>query len=80
MEGSQADIESEILERLKAFSLSQIKNTGVELVEEDVKLGVEAGRKSLVGKVFGDKKTNFLGVNNSMMRLRQHKEFFRSRV
>lgn len=59
----------------------QMRNNGqiqrlcisMRLEEEDVKIGVEKGTRSLIGRVFGEKKSNFLVMNNSMMKLWQYK-------
>lgn len=51
--------ETEVLELLKTFSLSRVKTQGIELVDADIKIGVEESRRSLIGKVFRDKKAYF---------------------
>lgn len=60
-------------ERLRSFSLSTKESKGVDLAEEDIKAGVEEGRRSLVGRVYGDKKANFLGIKSTFMKLWHHK-------
>lgn len=64
---------SDVLARLKSFSLSNEKSAGVELMESDVSIGLEEGNRSLVGKVFGEKRANFVGVRNTVMKLWQHR-------
>lgn len=66
-------MESEVVELLKNFSLSRIEHQDVELENTDVKIGAEEGRRSLIGRVFGDKKANYLGVKSSMLKLWQYK-------
>lgn len=67
------EMESEVMSRLKAFSLSASETQGVDLVDEDVCVGLEEGRRSLIRKMFGEKRTNFVGVRSAMMRLWQHR-------
>lgn len=62
-----------MVERLKAFSLSKEETLGVDLREEDIQVGVEEGKRSLIGRVFGDKKANFLGLRTAFMKLWQYK-------
>lgn len=61
-------MESDVLARLKAFSLSVIKDKWVELLDADV-IGREEERRSLIGKVFGEKRSNFVGVKSAMTKL-----------
>lgn len=62
-----------MLERFNLFTLSNDETQGVELQEEDIKLRAEEGARSLIGRIFGDKKANFLGLKNAFMKLWQHK-------
>lgn len=39
-------MESEVLDRFKSFSFSNHESQGVELEDEDVKIGVEEGKRS----------------------------------
>lgn len=66
-------MESDVLARLKVFSLSVIEDKGVELLDTDVSIGMEERRRSLIGKVFGEKRSNFVGVKSTMMKLWQHR-------
>lgn len=61
VEKHHSEMESEILTRLKTFSLSTIEVHGVDLLEEDICVGLEEGRRSLVGKMFAEKKNQFRG-------------------
>lgn len=49
------------MERLKVFSLSKIETLGIDQKEKDIQVGVEEGMHSLIGRVFGDKKSQFSG-------------------
>lgn len=60
--------------RFKAFSLSHREMAAVQLGVEDVIVGMDEVGRSLIGKVFGDKRSNFVGMRNVMMKLWQHKE------
>lgn len=60
-------MEFEVLARFKSFSLSTKETLGVELVEEDISIGMEKARRSLIGKVFGEKRANFVGLKSAMM-------------
>lgn len=63
-----------MLARLKSFSLSSRETKGVELVEEDVSVGIDETEISLIGKVFREKKkTNFVSMRNAMMKIWHHK-------
>lgn len=61
-------MESEMLARFKSFSLSTKETLGVELVEEDISIGMEEAWRSLIGKVFGEKRANFVGLRSAMMK------------
>lgn len=39
----------------------------MELSEGDISIGMEEGRRSLIGNIFGEKRTNFLGVKGATM-------------
>lgn len=67
------EMDAEVLEGLKMFALSGLEDQGVELGDEDVHIGVEEGQRSLIGKVFGEKRANFLGIKNTMLKLWHHK-------
>lgn len=62
-------METDLTDKMAAFSLTQIEDLGVKLDTTNVTIGYEEGSRSLIGKVFGDKKANFLGVKNSLMKL-----------
>lgn len=61
-----------MLARLRSFSLSAIEMQGVELLDEYISMGMEE-RRSLKGKVFKEKRTNFVGIKSSIMKLWQHR-------
>lgn len=63
----------ELVEKLKSFSLSSVETGRIQLGEGDVKIGVEEGSRSLLGKVYGDKCANFIGVKSSLLKLWQHR-------
>lgn len=66
-------MESDVLERLKTFSLSVKETNGVELDEEDVSVGIEEASRSIIGKIYGDKKANLVGVRSTIMKLWAHR-------
>lgn len=70
-------MEVDVLDRLKKFSLSQIECQGLELEGVDVQVGIEEGNRSLIGRVFGEKKANFMGVKSTMLKLWQHRGLIR---
>lgn len=45
----------------------------MNLLDEDVFIGLEEDSRSLIGKIFGEKRANFQGVKNAMMKLWQHR-------
>lgn len=63
----------EVLEMLKSFSLLSMETQVVEIPEEDVYIGMEEAQRSLIGKVFVERRTNFLGVKGAMMKIWQYK-------
>lgn len=69
VEEHQEGMESEVLARFQAFELSSKEMPGVDQQEGDVCLGMEEAGRSLIGKVFEDKKTNLVGVRSNMMKL-----------
>ncbi|KAL3531307.1 hypothetical protein ACH5RR_010629 [Cinchona calisaya] len=54
----------ELEEIMQRFSLSSKEVTAADLGEEDVKMVVFNYRKSLIGKIIGEKIGNFVGVEN----------------
>lgn len=48
-----------MLDRLKSFSLSAIETQGIELLDEDIRIGTEEGNRSPIEKVFGEKEPIF---------------------
>lgn len=73
VEVCRLEMDVEVLAKLQNFSLTASESNRVELLEKDVGIGIEEGHRSLIGKVFGEKRANFLGVKNTMMKLWQHK-------
>lgn len=69
MAGSLVRMDSEVLARLQSFTLLSDEQVEVELLEHDVELGMEEAGRSLIGKVFGDKKANIVGISSTMMKL-----------
>lgn len=67
-------MDPDVLSRLKNFSLSAVETEGVELGEVEVCVGIEKGQRSLIGRIFGEKKANFIGVRNTVTKLWQHKD------
>lgn len=55
--------------RFQSFSLSTDETVGVELLEEDIFVGMEEVSRSLVGKIVGEKIVNIVGVRSTMMKL-----------
>lgn len=58
-----------MLSRFKTFSLSSLETEGVEFGDTDVNVGIEEGKRSLIGKIFGEKKANFLDVKSTVTKL-----------
>ncbi|CAI9098987.1 OLC1v1035730C1 [Oldenlandia corymbosa var. corymbosa] len=56
------------MDRFKKFSLSEKEKGGKELGNRHTHKEVEEGNRSLVGKIFGERKMNFYGVKNAMER------------
>lgn len=70
---NKVEMESDVLERLKSFSLSIKETNRVELNEEDVSVGMEEAGKSIIGKIYGEKRANLVGVQSTMMKLLAHR-------
>lgn len=64
-----AGMESKLLARLQFFNLLSKEEIRVELLEDDVCMGMEEAGRSLIRKVFRDKKANNVGVRSTMMKL-----------
>lgn len=62
-----------LLEKLQTFSLALAEMQGIDLEDEDIKIRTEEGNRSLLGKVYKDKRANFVGVKSSMLKLWQHR-------
>ncbi|KAK6138784.1 hypothetical protein DH2020_027470 [Rehmannia glutinosa] len=73
---SWASMERDITDRLKGFSLSTAENAEIQLDVADITNRKIECQKSLIGKIFGSKKTNFTGFKNTMSNIWQTKEAF----
>lgn len=62
-----------LLEKQQTFSLSLVEMQGIDLEDEDIKIRTEKGNRSLIGKVYRDKKANFVGAKSSILKLWQHR-------
>lgn len=69
VEGSSTEMDAEVMARFNSFSLSEKEAEDVNLAEIDVCQGLEDRNRSLIGRIFGEKKANFIGVKNAMMKL-----------
>lgn len=66
-------MEADVMAKFQSFSLSAQEKLGVELVTEEICVGLDEAERSLIGKIFGDKRANLVGVRNTMMKLWQHR-------
>lgn len=73
MVGSTSELDSEVMARFNSFTLSEKEAEDVNLLETDVCIGVEVGNRSLIGRLFGEKRANFQGIKNVMMKLWQQR-------
>lgn len=71
--GTSLAMETEVVERLKLFSLSEDETLGIDMKNDDIQVGVEEGMRNLIGRVFGDKRANFWGLRTTFMKLWQYK-------
>lgn len=67
------------MERLRRFQLSTEEVVGIEIEEVDVVDSKEECSRSLVGKIYGDKRVNFVGLRNTMLVIWPTKEPFKVR-
>lgn len=67
------------MERLRSFQLSTEEVVGVEIEEVDVVDSKEECNRSLVGKIYGEKRINFVGLRNTMTTIWPAKEPFKVR-
>lgn len=54
-----------------------MKNQGVELIEEDVRVGLRKAERGLIGRIFGEKKANLVVVRSTMMKIWQHRGLYK---
>lgn len=54
------------MDRLQSFHLSVEEGVGIELEEKDVAFSTDECGRCLVGKIFGEKRVNFVGLRNTM--------------
>lgn len=59
-------MENDIVNRLQSFNLLEEGAKGFQLEPSDIQISHEECKRSLVGKVFGDKKANFTGLKNTL--------------
>lgn len=65
-------MELEILERRQRFKLKEKEKGGFHLDNEDVVTSIEECRRSLIGKLYGDKWANFTGKEYASYTLDRH--------
>lgn len=59
-------MEYDIVKRLQSFNLLEEEARGIQLELRDIQISYEECRRSLIGKVFGNKATNFIGLRNTL--------------
>ncbi|KAL3537579.1 hypothetical protein ACH5RR_000945 [Cinchona calisaya] len=64
----------ELTELLQKFSLAGKELEGPEFTEEDMQNCILECEKSLIGKIFGDKAVNFLGIRNFVKQICRFEE------
>ncbi|KAK6130151.1 LOW QUALITY PROTEIN: hypothetical protein DH2020_036067 [Rehmannia glutinosa] len=69
-------MDQEVVDKLKSFCLSAEEKVEISLEEKDVLLSKEGCGRSLLGKIFGHKKSNFAGLRNTLLSIWQTKEVF----
>ncbi|KAK6160207.1 hypothetical protein DH2020_003588 [Rehmannia glutinosa] len=69
-------MEDGITERLQNFVFSKKETAGIDLDEKDIALSFKECSKSLVGKIFGTKKVNFIGLKSTLISIWQTREAF----
>ncbi|KAK6121118.1 hypothetical protein DH2020_045144 [Rehmannia glutinosa] len=62
--------------KLKSFSLSREEKGEIVLEEEDIAICKAECERSLIGRIFGTKKVNFMGIKNTTASIWQTKESF----
>lgn len=72
-------MEGEIVNRLQKFQLVEEEVGEIELEEGDIEFSKGECGRSLVGKIYGDKKVNFAGLCNTMTTIWPTKEVFKIR-
>ncbi|KAK6114965.1 hypothetical protein DH2020_007234 [Rehmannia glutinosa] len=60
-------MESDIALKLQKFSLSVKEQLGVDIEDEDIVKSKDECKRSLFGKVLGNKKVNYTGLKNTML-------------
>lgn len=66
-------MESDVVERLKSFSLSSKETNSVELVETDLSVEMEEAQRSIIGRIYREKKANVVGIRSTVMKLWDHR-------
>ncbi|KAK6128037.1 hypothetical protein DH2020_038201 [Rehmannia glutinosa] len=69
-------MEQSITDKFMKFVLSSEEKTGIALEESDVAFGIQECNKSLLGRIFGEKKASFTGIKNTMAIIWQTREAF----
>lgn len=63
-------MEGTVLDRLPNIKLNDEEDGGFNLSEEDISTSMAECKRSLIGKVFGEKVTNFFCLKNTLTLLR----------
>ncbi|CAA0831933.1 Unknown protein [Striga hermonthica] len=72
-------MEKEVMEKLLKFNLSAREELGIRLQEDDVTTGVQDCQTSLIGKIFGEKKANFNGLQTTLSSIWSARQSFEIR-
>lgn len=59
-------MEEEVVKRFQKFELSEGEEVGVSIENQDYKASQEECDRSLVGKLYGDKRVSYQGLKNTM--------------
>lgn len=59
-------MDPDVLHRLQAFKLREEEVDGLHLEASDIQFSREECLRSLIGKIFGDKQVNFVGLRSTL--------------
>ncbi|CAA0823393.1 Unknown protein [Striga hermonthica] len=73
-------MDSDLIAKLQKFDISAKEESGVTLSEDDIVVGIQECSRSLIGKIYGEKKANLMGLKDTLRSIWKTQHPFTTRL